>query len=166
MWNIICVSAMQAASTTLQFFAKAITVGAVFIHVVAVSVSSMSRSPEPYQLIFETHVSKTELAGSIALRCRDGDTAQELDISEISFFLNRSSVADPSLRERGDIPVVEVDRHTIEFNLTHRLEGYYTCGRRVNATHVRESLPKTFVCKSKVRVQYCSIGRILPQVSS
>ena len=143
---------MQAVSTTLQFIAKAITVGVVFIHVAAVSASSLTQNPEPYQLIFETHDSKTELAGSIALRCRDGDTAQEQDISEISFFLNHSSVADPSLREREDITVVEVDRYSIEINLTRRLEGNYTCGRRENATHVRESRPKTFVCKSRMYI--------------
>ena len=143
---------MQAASTTLQFIAKAITVGMIFIHVAALSASSLTQNPEPYQLIFETHGSKTEIAGSITLKCRDGDTAEEQDISEISFFLNHSSVADPSLRERGDIRVVEVDRYSIEINLTRRLEGNYTCGRIVNATHVRESLPKTFVCKSRVHV--------------
>ena len=91
--------------------------------------------------------STTEETGSIILKCRDSDTAEELDISEISFFLNRSSVADPSLRERGDITVVPVRSTGIKFNLTRRLEGKYTCGKRVDIANVRESVPRTLVCK-------------------
>ena len=85
--------------------------------------------------------------GSIILRCRDSTKAEQLDIGQIKFFLNRNSVVDPSLRERGDITVVEVGSTGIKFNLTHRLEGNYTCGKRVDTANVRESLPKILICK-------------------
>ena len=97
------------------------------------------------ELIFTTD-STTVFTGSITLKCRDSITAEEVEISEISFFLNRTSAA-PSLRERGDITVVEVGSTGINFNLTRRLEGYYTCGRRVDTANVRESLPKILICK-------------------
>ena len=124
--------------------ARIIIVGLVFV---AASVSSSSQnSPAPYELFHQTDTT-TEETGSIILKCRDSDTAEELDISEISFFLNRSSVADPSLRERGDITVVPVGSTGIKFNLTRRLEGNYTCGKRVDVANVRESVPRTLVCK-------------------
>ena len=105
-----------------------------------------SQNPPPYQLIFNTD-STTELTGSIILICRDRNTREDVEISEISFFLNRTSAAVPSLRERGDITVVEVGSTGIKFNLTRRLEGYYTCGRRVDIANVTESPPKTLICK-------------------
>lgn len=95
-----------------------------------------------YELTFETD-STTELTGSITLRCRDDITAEELDISEISFFLNRTH----SLREWEDIAVVEVGSTGIKFNLTRKLEGRYTCCKRVDGVNVRESQPKTLICK-------------------
>ena len=133
--------------TTISEFlliARIIILGLVFV---AASVSSLSQSsPAPYEMIHQTDTT-TEQTGSIILKCRDNVTTEELDINEISFFLNRSSVADPSLRERGDIAVVEVGSTGIKFNLTRRLEGNYTCGKRVDVTNVRESVPRTFVCK-------------------
>ena len=95
------------------------------------------------------HGKITEITGAITLKCRDSHTAVEQDIGNISFFLNRSSVADPNLRERGDITVVEIDRYTIKLNLTRSLEGNYTCGRRVNSTHVIENQLLTLVCTCK-----------------
>ena len=106
-------------------------------------------SPNPtasYELIFGTDAT-TAQTGSLTLKCRDDYTAEELDINVISFFLNRSSAADPSLREREDISVIEVGSTAIKFNLTRRLEGHYTCGKRVNCTNVAESPPKTLICK-------------------
>ena len=94
--------------------------------------------------------STTEQTGSITLRCRDSITAEVLNINEINFFLNRSSVTDPYLRERGDIRVVEVGSTGIKFNLTRKYDGYYTCGKRVDCANVTDSLPKTFICKCMV----------------
>ena len=113
---------------------------------ISISAPNLSQNPAPYQLIFETD-STTEQTGSVILKCRDSITAEEVDINEISFFLNRTSAADPSLREREDIRVVEVGTTGIKFNLTHRYEGYYTCGKRVSCTNVRESSPETLICK-------------------
>ena len=109
----------------------------------------LSQDPPSYELIYTTD-GTTQLTGSLTLNCRDASTAEELSINDISFFLNRSSAADPSLRERKDIKVIEVGNTAIRFNLTRRLEGLYTCGRksRANCTEVIESPPKTLICKS------------------
>ena len=124
-------------------FAEAIIILVGVAHVVA-SATCSSQMP-PYELIFMTD-DTTEQTGSINLKCRDSITTAELDISEIKFFLNRSSVANLSLREM-DIKVVEVGSTAINFNLTREYEGYYTCGKRVDCANVRESLPKTLICK-------------------
>ena len=117
-----------------------------FFIFVAGPVSNLCQNPASYELIFETD-STIEQTGLLTLRCRDSVTAEILDINEISFFLNRSSAADPSLREREDIRVVEVGTTGIKFNLTRRLEGYYTCGKKVDCTNVRESSSKALICK-------------------
>ena len=132
---------MKETSILTLLTARIAIVGLVFI------AASAFASIEPsYELIY-TNSMIAKATGSITLKCRDSYTAEELDLSEVSFFLNHSSVADLSLRERGDITVVEVGSTGIKFSLTRRLEGNYTCGRRVNATHVTESPPKTLVCK-------------------
>ena len=91
----------------------------------------------------------TERTGSISLQCRDEITADTIETIYVQFFVNRSSAADPSLRERGDITVVEVGSTTINFNLTRRLDGNYTCGRRVDqcANFIIESRPIILICK-------------------
>ena len=99
-----------------------------------------------YELIFETDATTGE-TGAITLKCRDANTAEELNINEISFFLNRSSGADPSLREREDISVTEIGSTAIKLNLTHRLEGRYTCGKKANCNNVAESPPKALICE-------------------
>ena len=106
-----------------------------------------SQSFPPYELVFQTD-SETETTGSITLRCRDFRTANSLDVNQARFYLNYSSPADPSLRERKDITVVQVGTTGIKFNLTRRLEGYYTCGKReAGSTSVSLSAPKTLICK-------------------
>ena len=111
---------------------------------VVASTPCSSCNSTPYELIFQTD-STTELTGSITLKCRNSYTTEELEISEINFFLNHSS----ALRERGDIRVVEVGSTGIKFNLTRGLEGNYTCGKRGDDTCAANdtSLPKTLVCK-------------------
>ena len=115
------------------------------VYVVASAPCSSQSSAPYYELIHQTD-STTELTGSITLTCRDSCTAEELEISEIKFFLNHSL----ALKERGDIRVVEIGTTSINFNLTHRLEGNFTCGKSGVGTAnntVRASLPKTLVCK-------------------
>lgn len=131
---------MPATSTSLFTVKITIAVSLAFI------ASSAPIDPPPYEVIHQTD-NTTEHTGSITLICRDGMTAEEEDINEIYFFLNRTSAADPSLREREDIRVVKVGTTGIKFNLTRRFEGNYTCGKRVDAANLRESLPKTLICK-------------------
>ena len=123
-----------------------ILIGLTYVYVVASApYSSQSSVPYYYELIHQTD-STTELTGSIILKCRDSSTAEELEISEIKFFLNHSS----ALRERGDIRVVEIGTTGIKFNLTRRLEGNFTCGKSgldTANTTVRASPPETLVCK-------------------
>ena len=125
---------------------KEISITLLAAKIALVFIAAASASTLEYELIHYTD-GTTHLAGSIILQCRSGATAEELELNKISFFLNRSSAADPSLRERADIEVVEVGSTNIKFNLTRRLDGFYTCGRRVNFTHVIESQPKPLVCK-------------------
>ena len=128
---------MQATSVTLQ--------------ITMITVVSLAASPNlgSFELIRMTD-STTEQTGSITLQCRDALTAERLSISQISFFLNRSSAADPSLRERGDVRVAEIGCCGINFNLTRRLEGRYTCGKRVDCTNLIESQPILLICKLQV----------------
>jgi hypothetical protein len=118
---------------------------------IVVSTPCSSRNSAPhYELIFTTD-STTELTGSITFKCRDGYTADELEINEIDFFLNCSSSTNcPSLRERGDITVVAAGSYDIQFNLTREYDGYYTCGKRGGDTSTGNytmSPPKALVCK-------------------
>ena len=68
----------------------------------------------------------------------------------MKFWLNRSTTCDSDLRKRVDVPVIKVDAHSINFNLTGSLEGNYTCGRVVtqgNGIIIEESNPVTLICK-------------------
>ena len=120
-------------------------------HIVASS-PCLNQSSAPYELIYRTD-NTTDLTGSITLICRDDSTAEEVQISEISFFLNCSSGANClSLRERGDITVVPVGSTGIRFNLTREYDGNYTCGKRWrgNGTctaNYTMSPPKALVCE-------------------
>ena len=133
---------MKEISKTLLAVGIAI-VGSIFI--AAPALASITSHP-PYELIYRTDA-MTDLTGAISLICRDELTAEELPVSDVMFFLNRSSLADPDIREREDIRVIEVGCCSVRFNLTHRLEGNYTCGRGVDVANVRESSPLTLVCK-------------------
>ena len=132
---------MKETSILTLLTARIAVVGLVFI-----ATSAFTSIIPPFELIYMTDAT-TLLTGSITMQCRDALTAEQLIIHQINFFLNRSSAADPSLREREDVTVVGVGNTRIRFNLTRRLEGYYTCGRRVNTTHVIESQPLVLVCK-------------------
>ena len=115
-----------------------------FAYVEASSVCS-SHSLSPYELIFKTD-GTTKQTGSITLICRNSRTTEELEVSEVNFFLNRTTANDPSLREREDIRVVEVGK-AIKFNLTRKYDGHYTCGKRVDCANVRESMAQILICK-------------------
>lgn len=125
---------------------KEISITLLAAKIALVFIAAASASTLEYELIHFTD-GTTQLTGSITLQCRNALTAEKLELNEISFFLNRSSAADHSLRERADIEVVELGSTGIKLNLTRRLDGIYTCGRRVNFTHVIESRPRIIVCK-------------------
>ena len=75
---------------------------------------------------------------------------EDLELSKISFFLNRSSATNYlSLREREDIRVVAVGSTAIKFNLTRKYDGYCTCGKRGDNTRTANdtSLPKALICE-------------------
>ena len=125
------------------------------IYSVEASSPCSSQSSAPYELIYRTD-NTTELRGSLTFICRDDRTAEEVGISEISFFLNCTSGANNclSLRERGDITVVAVGSTRIQFNLTREYDGNYTCGKRRRSrgdgtctANYTMSPPKALVCK-------------------
>lgn len=102
----------------------------------------------PYELIHRTIPPDTELSGAIELTCRDGSTAEDLPVRDIKIWLNRTTVYDPDLREREDVGNFEVRGCCrLRFNLTHQLEGNFTCGRRTDIANVQESRPRTLICK-------------------
>ena len=101
----------------------------------------------PYELVYATD-STTEVTGVITMWCRDGQTAEEVLLSDVKFWLNRTSAQDPGLRERADITAIEVDRFKLKFALTRHLEGYYTCGKHTDESRVQlESNPKPLISK-------------------
>lgn len=105
-----------------------------------------------YELIYRYMTdSTTEMRGSIVLQCRDAITAEALEVNQIKFWLNRTTSCDLDLRARADVRVIRADANSIKFNLTHDLDGNYTCGRlniiRDNEVIVEESSPKTLICK-------------------
>ena len=107
-----------------------------------------SQHPQaPYELVYHTF-DVTELSGLIEMACRNESTAEELPVSDIKIWLNRTSVDDPDLREREDVGIVEVHGCCrLRFNLTHQLDGNFTCGRRINIANVKESPTKMLICK-------------------
>jgi hypothetical protein len=52
------------------------------------------------------------------MQCRDCKTAEKILVSEVQFWLNRTSPCDPILQERNDFDVDDVtDKYAISFNL-------------------------------------------------
>lgn len=104
-----------------------------------------------YELIYKTTTTTTE-DGSVTLTCRDGVTANELDVTKVRFWLNRSSKYNQDLRKRKDFgPIEVIGCCTIKFNLTQSLEGYYTCGN-LSKQGVQESPSQTLICKSSMKI--------------
>ena len=139
-----------------------ILIGLVLAYNAALS-NPRSGSLPYYELIYETD-STLDLTGSITMKCRKSSTAEELDLSETSFFLNHSSVINClSLRDRGDITLVSVGRTGIKFNLTREYDGYYSCGKRGGDTcnvNYTTSLPKPLVCEWSYRISQFSYNKI------
>ena len=99
-----------------------------------------------YELIYRTDAT-TELTGSITILCRSFTTAENIPISEVQFWLNYTTCNNAtSLRQREDINVLEVDSYSIKLNLTHSLEGYYTCGKQVDENCIM-STKRELICK-------------------
>lgn len=105
-------------------------------------------SPAPYyQLIYQITNTATE-DGSVTLTCRNATTAEELNVQNVKFWLNRSAEYEQDLRERGDVGTVEViGCCTIKFSLQQGHEGYYTCGTSSEEYGVHESPQLTLICK-------------------
>ena len=111
--------------------------------------SSLNQT-SPFELIHMTDETRTELTGAITLKCRDDTTAEELDIAQnsIHFWLNRTSLSDPDLREREDFGVIKiVGCCSIQFDLTRQIDGDFTCGKLFNDGSLQESTPKRLICK-------------------
>ena len=83
----------------------------------------------------------------VRLSCYDISTGDSADIDDVKFWRNRTPVNNLGLREKRALPVIEDQmENEITFSLTHKFEGYYTCGRQVMGT-VEESPPVFLVCK-------------------
>ena len=112
------------------------------------SVMAVYTSYAPYELIHHTFGTLTEQSGLIELTCREELTAEQLPISSIKIWLNRTSANDPDLRVRNDVGVVKAHGCcSLRFNLTHELEGNFMCGKQTDIANVQESLPKALICK-------------------
>ena len=95
-----------------------------------------------YELIF----TRDNTNGSVTLTCREAESANEINVNSIKYFLNSSKCA-TDLRERESFSKVEtVGCCSIKFILQRNLEGNYTCGARINDT-IQESLPVTLICE-------------------
>ena len=98
------------------------------------------------------HAIQNTTTGLVLLQCQE-ETISSLKIlnvteSDVVFWLNGSNATDAGLRERDDVTVIETeDQLGIEFNLTRDLEGYYTCGRRIDSSNVSESPSVTLICE-------------------
>ena len=122
----------------------------------------LSLRVEPaYELIYRTDAT-TELTGSITMLCRSFTTAENIPIREVQLWLNYTTCNNAtSLREREDINVLEVDSYSIKFNLTHSLEGYYTCGKQVDENCIM-STERELICK--YNTLYVSAQFHIPQL--
>lgn len=122
--------------------------GLLFI-VMTLLVSNSNQHPWPhgYELIYATDET-TELTGSITMTCRSSSTAENVPLNEVQFWLNGSTcnTNGTSLRERTNVNVLEVDKYRIKFNLTRDLEGYYTCGTRIDENCVTSS-QRELICR-------------------
>ena len=121
-----------------------------FIMIISAPVSHQcpigSAEYDGYELIYRTDAT-TELTGSIQMLCRTYATAENVPISEVQFWLNSTTCnSTTSLSERDDVKVLEVDNYNIKFNLTHSLEGFYTCGKQVNENCIM-STKRELICK-------------------
>ena len=116
-----------------------------------ISVRSMSVSPPS-----DNYTLKPTFQGSaqilVKLQCVEANTGTlSVNLNKVIFWLNRENATDAGLRERDDVTVTETeDQLGIMFNLTRDLEGYYTCGRRIDSNNVRESPKVTLICKYNI----------------
>ena len=99
-----------------------------------------------YQLI---HSNQDATTGSVLFQCREV-TVTSLKLLNVANVIFRENTTDVDLRQRCDVTVIETDDQLgIMFNLTRNLEGYYTCGRRIDSNSVNESSPIPLICKCK-----------------
>ena len=99
---------------------------------------------QQYQLIFAAD-SGSEL---VTLTCRDSWTANELNVQEVCFWVNRSSESTQDLRKRTDVGHTQVvGCCNIKLKVQRNLEGNYTCGNVNDEEIIQESPPLILLCK-------------------
>ena len=98
--------------------------------------------------VYELRVMRTG-SSEVTLRCRSETTLEYEHVNDTIFWRNRTMARDAGLRERNDVMVTETeDQRGIRFNLTRDLEGYYSCGKRIDCTSIDESPRVTLICES------------------
>ena len=107
----------------------------------------IDESSSPFEL---KHSIQDTTTGAVKLQCQARSSLKMLNVtdSNVVFWLSRKNATDAGLRERDDVKVTETeDQLGIVFNLTRDLEGYYTCGRRIDSSNVSESPSVTLICE-------------------
>lgn len=105
---------------------------------------------------YELKFKRTENGNVITMWCRNGLTAEKIDITKAQFWLNWTAVNDIDLRRRTDIHVLfleDVANNHLKFLLNRNLEGSYTCGEKDIA---QQSTPKQLICKYRLRCYLCT----------
>ena len=84
---------------------------------------------------------------AVTLACQDS-TGVAQDIDNVQFWLNRTRMDSGDLRERKNIPIFEDQTdNEISISFSRNIEGYYTCGTRIDSVNFDESPPLTLVGK-------------------
>ena len=97
---------------------------------------------------YELRVMRTG-SSEVTFQCRSETTQAVEYVNDTIFWRNRMTARDAGLRERNDVMVTETaDQQGIRFNLTRDLEGYYSCGKRIDCTSIDESPQVTLICES------------------
>ena len=130
---------------TISEMEKQVNVFIISCAVALCMVTSATSRSAAYELLHEIQAGSSE----VTLRCRSETTLKYQHVNDTIFWRNRMTAIDAGLRERNDIMVTETaDQRGIRFNLTRDLEGYYSCGKRIDCTSIDESPQVTLICES------------------
>ena len=125
--------------------AKLVNSSAIMCAVALYMVTLATSMSMDYELSHDIQTGSSE----VTLRCRSETTQAVEYVNDTIFWRNRMTARDAGLRERNDIMVTETaDQRGIRFNLTRDLEGYYSCGKRIDCTSIDESPQVTLICES------------------